>query len=361
MEEKKPLFSKVEQISMVVRDAKESARFLCDTYGIGPWLCVQFGDAGDGNDNWIPIEDVVLDGEEIGTYSIDCCVCDMPSGIQIEIISPKAGDSVFARFLKENGPGIQHISINNGDYEETLARMAKAGFRPGQVSTVDTKETCAFINHKDVIGCYLEIHKRPENFELPRVTPEFIPGPGPEDRPTTPPLFDDFDQIGIVVPDVMKAVQVLNDEYGIGPWVLLDFGDCGRGSYVTTENVSVYGENIGHFATRAAICDALNIQLEVMEPVSEQGIHSLCLKKYGGMTQHLSVKQSLPYEEIKKRMNDAGFRDGQVATIDTTETCLYCDHMDLLGMYIEVHKRPEVFVPPQVEIETYPPNLDIKL
>lgn len=108
MEEKKPLFTKVEQISMVVRDAKASAKFLCDEYGIGPWVCVQFGDAGDGNDNWIPIENVVLDGEEIGTYSIDCCCCKMPSGIEIEIISPKKGDSVFARFLKEKGPQYRH-------------------------------------------------------------------------------------------------------------------------------------------------------------------------------------------------------------------------------------------------------------
>lgn len=361
MAQAKPLFTKVEQISMVVRDARESARFLCDTYGIGPWICVQFGDAGDGNDNWIPIEDVVLDGKYVGTYSIDCCVCDLPSGIQLEIISPKAGDSVFSRFLAEKGPGIQHISINNGDYEETLDRMAQAGYRPGQTATVDKVETCTFVDHKDVIGCYLEIHRRPENFTLPQVRPEFIPGPGPEDRPAVTPLFDDFDQIGIVVPDVERAVRVLNDEYGISPWILLDFGDCGRGEFVTTENVVLDGKEVGSFATRAAICDALNIQLEIMEPVSKKGVHYECLKKYGPMTQHLSMKQSLPYEEIKRRMDEAGFTGGQVATVDTTETCLYADHMDLLGMYLEVHKRPEVFVPPQVKFETYPPNLDIKL
>ena len=43
-----------------------------------------------------------------------------------------------------------------------------------------------------------------------------------------------------------------------------------------------------------------------------------------------------------------GFTGGQVATIGTTETCLYADHMDLLGCYLEVHKRPENFAQPQV-------------
>lgn len=358
---KKPLFTKVEQVSMVVRDAKESARFFSDTYGIGPWLCVQFGDAGDGNDNWIPAENVVLDGEEIGTYCIDCCVCTLPSGIELELISPKKGDSVFARFLKERGPGIQHISINNGDYRETLERMAAAGYKPGQTAFIDGNETCAFVDHRDVVGCYFEIHDRPENFKYPDVTPEYIPGPGPDDKPKAVPLFDDIDQIGIVVEDVEKAVRVMNDEYGIGPWILLDFGDCGRGEYVTTENVVLNGENIGTFATRAAICDALNIQLEIMEPVSKKGIHYECLKDYGPLTQHLSTKLSLPYEEVKRRMDEAGHSGGQVSTIDTTETCLYADHMDILGLYLEVHKRPENFVPPQVKFETYPPGLDIEL
>ena len=239
--------------------------------------------------------------------------------------------------------------------------MAAAGHRPGQTAIIDSTETCTFIDHRDLLGCYLEIHKRPEHFELPRVTPMYLSGPGPVDKPAVIPLFEDFDQIGIVVPDVEEAVRVLNDVYGIGPWVLLDFGDCGHGPYVTTENVVLDGKRIGTIAARGAICDALNIQLEIIEPVSEQGVHAECLKKYGPMIQHLSVKQNLPYEEIKHRMAAAGFTGGQESTVDTTETCLYSDHMDFLGLYIEVHKRPEVFVPPRVKIQTYPPNLDIKL
>ena len=346
--EQGPLFTKVEQVSMVVRDAVESARFLCDVYGIGPWTCVQFGDAGDGNDDWIPIENVMLDGEEIGTYAIDCCVCDLPSGIQLEIISPKRGDSVFVRFLEKYGPGIQHISINNGDYERTLSRMAAAGYQPGQTATVDRNEICTFVDHKDLVGCYLEIHKRPETFKFPEVKPVFLPGPGPDDKPATEPLFQDIDQVGIVVENVERTIRVLNDEYGIGPWILLDFGDCGQGGYVTAENVVQDGKPVGTLATRAAICDALNIRMEIIEPVSQAGIHYESLKRYGPTTHYLSLKHRLSYEEIKRRMDEAGFTGGQVATIGTTETCLYADHMDLLGCYLEVHKRPENFAQPQV-------------
>lgn len=177
-----PLFTQIEQISMVVHDAKASAKFLAETYGVGPWLCVQFGDAGDGNQNWIPVEDVVLEGEPLGTYSIDCAVCDLPSGVQLEIISPKRGDSVFSRFLETYGPGIQHLSINNGSYEETVARMEQAGYYLNQTARIDGREICAFSEHKDLFGCFLEIHKRPEDFHYPQVVPEFIPGPGPEDK-----------------------------------------------------------------------------------------------------------------------------------------------------------------------------------
>lgn len=357
-----PLFTEIQQISMVVRDARACARFLADVYGIGPWLCVQFGDAGDGGTNWIPVEDVVLEGTPVGTYSIDCAVCDLPCGVQLEIISPRAGESVFSRFLAQNGPGIQHLSINNGSYKETAARMKAAGYRLDQTARIDGRELCAFSDHRDLFGCYLEIHKRPEDFQYPQVTPEFIPGPGPEDRPAAAPLFRDLDQLGIVVEDVERAVRVLHDVYGIGPWILLDFGDCGRGkSYVSTENVVLDGRAIGTFAARAAICNALNIQLELIQPVSPQGVHAQCLARYGPMAQHISVVSDLPFETLEARVRRAGFSAGQSAVIDKTELCLYADHMDFLGLYIEAHRRPEFFVPPQVEFETYPPGLDISL
>lgn len=128
----------------------------------------------------------------------------------------------------------------------------------------------------------------------------------------------------------------------------VDFGDCGQGGYVTAENVVQDGKPVGTLATRAAICDALNIRIEIIEPVSQAGIHYESLKRYGPTTHYLSLKHRLSYEEIKRRMDEAGFTGGQVATIGTTETCLYADHMDLLGCYLEVHKRPENFAQPQV-------------
>ena len=96
--------------------------------------------------------------------------------------------------------------------------------------------------------------------------------------------------------------------------------------------------------------DVMWTNIMSLTPVSytHLGIHYESLKRYGPTTHYLSLKHRLSYEEIKRRMDEAGFTEGQVATIGTTETCLYADHMDLLGCYLEVHKRPENFAQPQV-------------
>ncbi len=38
---------------------------------------------------------------------------------------------------------------------------------------------------------------------------------------------------------------------------------------------------------------------------------------------------------------------------------IYADHTELLGIYLELHKRPEDFQPPQIELRSYPEGLEL--
>ncbi len=350
----KPLFQKVEWIAMVVPDAMDAARLMCETYGIGPWKIVQYSDAANGNTKFVPL------AGEAGAYL--SAVCTLPGGIGLDFITPLQGESCYARFLRENGPGIHHLTVD-GDYDACLEAFSQAGYQPEQISEIDGKELRAVVPHQDIMGSALEVRKQLGDSQLnPEPLEELIPDG------STAPLFDYFDQIGIVVPDVMKAAHVLNDLYGVGPHILLTFGEDRTGTYrpgecVCIEDVIFNGEKVEHFGSVAllSVGDSLNIQLEIMEPTTREGIHYECLRATGGMTQHLCMKQSLPYDEIKRRMDEAGYTRGQVCTVDTVETCLYSDHMEIFGFYLEAHKRPEDFTPPKVKFGTYPPDIDIEL
>ncbi len=355
----KPWIQSVDQLGFVVRDVDACVKLMADQYGVGPWMMFEFGEPG--RPNTISIENVVLNGQPVGTYSIRCAVCDMPNGVQLEFIEPLDDKSIFAQYLAEHGPGLQHISVViDGAFEDVLEHLRAAGcLEHGQIATVGGDETCVFADFRKQIGAHIELHKRPENFTIPDVTPVFYPASGkmPED---TEPMFTAVEQIGTVVEDVHESVRSFNDEHGVGPWILLDFGDCENGSdnFVKVENAVNNGKLIGSFGIHVGICEALNVQLELMEPVQPISSHAEHLAKHGNDVHHLSLVHQ-PVERAMERIRAAGFTRGQTSTIDTTETCIYADHTELLGIFLELHKRPENFVPPQVELESYPPELNL--
>lgn len=49
---------------------------------------------------------------------------------QVEYIQPLSGESVYAEFLAEHGPGLHHLGFHVADMEATRARMTAAGFEP---------------------------------------------------------------------------------------------------------------------------------------------------------------------------------------------------------------------------------------
>lgn len=217
----KPLFHKIDQVAVVVEDALATVRYLMKEFGIGPWIHIQFGDAHDGSSKWASIEDCVTEGDPIGTYCIQCCCCSMPNGVELEVISPVNGSSIFARYLKRHGPGVQHISIVQDDFDETIARMKAAGFSQGQLATVAKDETCAFIEHLSVLGTYLELHRRPAVFNPPPADMvEFFPGPSLEVLPAEPKVFPQIESINITVADLDASLNVMRGQYGFEEWEL---------------------------------------------------------------------------------------------------------------------------------------------
>lgn len=357
---KEPLFNKLEQICFVVEDLYK-AMDLFIGYGIGPFKIMRFGDAGDGNTNTVSIENVKLHGRDTGTYSIIVGLCMLPeSGVELEIIQPLTGESIFAEYLREHGPGIQHLSISHVPFDEAIERIEATGHEISQVATVDKIETCVFSDHRDVIGSYLELHKRPDDFKMPDIEDEYYPEGGVMPEGVTP-MFIEFNQLGIVVGDMDEAIHRLNDDYGIGPWIIMDFGDTGRGdNYASLDNCRHNGEKTEDYSLHGALCNLLNVQLEMLQTVKPGSGHELHFKKHGPDIHHVSLTQTQSYEECVERMAKAGNDDCWTCNIDVTETCNMCYH-ETLGIFFETHKRPDPFVPPEIKIETYPEGLDLKL
>lgn len=231
-----PLFNRFEQICFVVEDVYRAMDLFIEC-GIGPFKIMRFGDAGDGCANTVSIENVRLHGRDTGTYSIIVGLCTLPeSGVELELIQPLTGESIFAEYLRSHGPGVQHLSISHVPFDEAMERIQAAGFETSQTATVDVIETCVFSDHREVIGSYLELHRRPEDFQMPDIEDELYPADGCMPLCALP-AFTEINSLGIVVDSVERAAAVLGGAYGLGPWRW----DDGK-----------------------AVCESLNVRLELL-------------------------------------------------------------------------------------------------
>lgn len=121
---------KISQLGIVVKDMDKTAKFL-EKLGIGPFPT---------------IETPTPSGKiKIGIFQ--------QGDLQIELIQPLGGNTPHAKFLKEKGEGLHHVSSHVKDIEKELQKLEKIGVKiieRGEIFGVkyaylDTKEKCGFI------------------------------------------------------------------------------------------------------------------------------------------------------------------------------------------------------------------------
>lgn len=108
----------LDQIGIVVHDVYVTSQVFESTFGVGPFRIV----------DW-PIDGI----DPMGLYLGKSAKWRMREGfaqiggIQLELIQPLEGRSIFSDFLEEHGPGIHHIRFNIPNYEETVNTLLAAG------------------------------------------------------------------------------------------------------------------------------------------------------------------------------------------------------------------------------------------
>lgn len=297
------------------RDVWAIGKFMTDQYGVGPWIHMQFGDSGDGkNIKYGSIENVTLDGEYVGTYALQGGGVNMPS-VSIELMQPLKGKSVFQQFLDRHvEPGIQHLCFNNYDYDECVRRFRANGLTKGQTANVDVTELCCFSDHSELLGPHIEIHKRPKDWKMPDMDITYYPADNKMPEGVVP-LFTDFVSVGFVVKDADEVVRLFDEVYGVGPWKI------GVGSDPNPLKV--------------AICENLNVRMELIQPLSEEGFFAERLKKYGSDGIYLGLQLSESQEKSVERIKGAGHNHFVSVVLDGKEHLL-SDHTDLWGIYFDL-------------------------
>ena len=101
--------------------------------------------------------------EKTEVYAGVLDIAFLPCGdTQVELIQPRAEDDPAAAYLREHGPGIQHVAFEVDDLEEALAEMGERGVavigeapRPGADGTI-----IAFLDPRSFGGILVELCQR---------------------------------------------------------------------------------------------------------------------------------------------------------------------------------------------------------
>ena len=146
---------RIYQIAFLVYDVEKSMQKWVDLLKIGPWLVVEMNEKNCKN----VIENGSPSTEPFKFYS----ACAMVGEIQIELIQPVFGVSVYEEFMEKHGEGLHHIKeyIPDDQLDETIKNYGEKNLniiRQGHF----VEDIHIYLNTMNELGFQLELGNCPK-------------------------------------------------------------------------------------------------------------------------------------------------------------------------------------------------------
>ncbi len=128
----KELFNNFVQIGVVVADLDKATHYLTEVFGIGPFRVIDWPPEGRAD-----IQKFYYG--EPGNFTARMAFTEL-GPVELELIQPVDGNSIWADFLREHGGGIHHLRFNVDEIEPIQEHLAQngivlaqhgSGIRPG--------------------------------------------------------------------------------------------------------------------------------------------------------------------------------------------------------------------------------------
>jgi hypothetical protein len=152
------------QVCIVVHDLDKSMEHYQNVLGIGPWECMDIDPS--------IVSDMTYHGRPV-EHSFRAAIT-MVGPIQLELIQPLKGDSIYSDFLKEHGEGLHHMGHvwvrNIAEAVKTLEQAGLPCIQSGRITHEELSQFSpgyAYINAGEPLGFILELLELPEGQSSP--------------------------------------------------------------------------------------------------------------------------------------------------------------------------------------------------
>lgn len=145
-----PLFKRITQVGLVVRDAEETARRCWERYRMGPWRFVTYDPS--------TVSETRVHGRpvEYAMKTAHAWVGD----IDWELVEPLDERSIYAEHLRTKGEGLHHILFDVDDYDAAAARLEANG-APEIGFGLWVGNPFGYFDAADTLGCIAELWRPP--------------------------------------------------------------------------------------------------------------------------------------------------------------------------------------------------------
>jgi Glyoxalase/Bleomycin resistance protein/Dioxygenase superfamily len=140
------------QICWVVEDHDSAADRLGATYGVGAWTTLR-------DIHFAP--DTCTYRGRPADFTIDVSMA-YAGDLQLELICPRSGDSLYAEFLAERGPGVHHLAWIPDDFAKTVADAEAQGATIAQRGTMAGNTLEFAYVEPESEGTYIELMRLEE-------------------------------------------------------------------------------------------------------------------------------------------------------------------------------------------------------
>ena len=141
--------SDVKQVSVVIRDMERAIK-MYSSVGVGPFMVYP----PEFYENYL--SEVQYRGKP-AKYKMKISVADC-GPLQLELVQPIKGKSIYSEFLEQRGEGIHHLGYEVADINKTIQAFKKIGVNVlvrgrGKVSPTGY----AYLDTERILGCVVEI------------------------------------------------------------------------------------------------------------------------------------------------------------------------------------------------------------
>ena len=153
-----PIFNRVDQVAVVVRDLDAAVAEYTRCLGVGPWWVGTYAPP--------KLTDMWIRGEAVA-YSMRIALAWTGETLW-ELIQPLDGPSIYKEFLEAHGEGLHHVQLAYGEmaYEALLQTLAERGC-PSLMEGTFCGLHFAYFDTEGPLKTIVEVRHAPETWVRP--------------------------------------------------------------------------------------------------------------------------------------------------------------------------------------------------